>query len=82
MVGGLNGYFEYGKRVVDVNEAYTSKTHPETGEIKNMGGAKKIRLLSGEWINRDLVGARNILLRALVDTPQDQNWQLNITRHS
>ena len=72
--------FEYGKRVVDVNEAYTSKTHPETGEIKNIGGAKKIRLLSGEWINRDLVGARNILLRALVDTPQSNNWQLNITQ--
>ncbi|MBK1695617.1 transposase, partial [Chromatium weissei] len=67
--------FEYGKRVVDVNEAYTSKTHPETGGIKHIGGAKFIRLLSGEWVDRDLVGARNILLRALVDTPQSADWQ-------
>lgn len=71
--------FEFGKRVVDVNEAYTSKTHPETGEVKNSGGAKLIRLLSGAWVDRDLVGARNILLRALVDTPQD--WQLNVFQH-
>lgn len=61
--------FEYGKRVIDVCEAYTSKTHPETGEVRNIGGAKRIRLLSGEWVNRDIVGARNILLRALVDSP-------------
>ncbi|MDD2815006.1 MAG: transposase [Thiotrichaceae bacterium] len=60
---------EHGKTVVDVCEAYTSKTHPETGEIKQTGGAKRIRLLSGEWVNRDIVGARNILLRALVDKP-------------
>ncbi|MBB1127410.1 transposase [Thiospirillum jenense] len=73
--------FEYGKRVVDVNEAYTSKTHPETGEVKNIGGAKLIRLLSGAWVNRDLVGARNILLRALVDTPQSADWQLNVFQH-
>ena len=64
-----NKAFEYGKTVVDVCEAYTSKTHPETGEIKQVGGAKRIRLLSGEWVNRDIVGARNILLRALVDKP-------------
>ena len=61
--------FEYGKQVLDVCEAYTSKTHPETGDVKNIGSAKRIRLLSGLWVNRDLVGARNILLRALVDSP-------------
>jgi putative transposase len=60
--------FEFGKTVVDVSEAYTSKTHPETGEIKNIGSAKHIKTSIG-WINRDLVGARNILLRALVDSP-------------
>lgn len=64
-----NKAFEQGKAVVDVCEAYTSKTHPQTGEVKQIGGAKKIRLLSGEWVNRDIVGARNILLRALVDKP-------------
>ena len=61
--------FEYGKRVMDVCEAYTSKTHPETGEVRNISAAKRIRLLSGEWVNRDRVGARNIWLRALVDSP-------------
>lgn len=70
--------FEHGKRVVDVNEAYTSKTHPETGEVKSIGGAKYIKLLSGERVNRDLVGARNIMLRALVDTPQSSDWQLTV----
>jgi putative transposase len=61
--------FECGKEVVEVCEAYTSKTHPETGEVKKVGSAKRIKLLNGQWINRDIVGARNILLRALVDQP-------------
>jgi putative transposase len=61
--------FEYGKTVLDVCEAYTSKTHPETGEVRNVGSAKRIKLLNGDWVNRDIVGARNILLRALVETP-------------
>jgi putative transposase len=69
--------FEHGKTALDVCEAFTSKTHPETGEIKQIGGAKKIRLLSGEWVNRDIVGARNILLRALVDTPHVFNVAVN-----
>ena len=64
-----NKAVEYGKTVVDVCEAYTSKTHPETGAIKQIGGAKRIKLRSGEWVNRDIVGARNIFLRALVDKP-------------
>ena len=61
--------FEYGKYVQDVCEAYTSKTYPETGELSNIGAAKRIRLQSGDWVNRDEVGARNILMRALVDSP-------------
>lgn len=59
---------EFGKVVVDVNEAYTSKTVSWTGEIKQIGGAKTIK--SGDVImDRDLNGARGIFLRALVDTP-------------
>jgi len=61
--------FQAGKLVVDCNEAYTSKTHPQTGEIKNIGSAKWIKLLDGSRANRDIVGARNIFLRALVDPP-------------
>ena len=68
--------FEFGKEVIDVCEAFTSKTHPETGEIKKVGSAKRIKLLNGQWINRDIVGARNILLRALVDQPHKVTWQL------
>lgn len=59
-----------GKTVVDCSEAYTSKTHPQTGEIKNIGGARWIKLLDGSRACRDIVGARNIMLRALVDSPE------------
>ena len=61
--------FQTGKLVVDCCEAYTSKTHPQTGEIKNIGSAEWIKLLDGSRANRDIVGARGILLRALVDSP-------------
>ena len=61
--------FQTGELVVDCNEAYTSKTHPQTGEIKNIGSAKWIKLLDGSRADRDVIGARNILLRALVDSP-------------
>ncbi|WP_369692221.1 RNA-guided endonuclease InsQ/TnpB family protein [Desulfonema ishimotonii] len=60
-----------GAVVVDCREAYTSKTHPQTGEIRNIGGAKWIKLNDGSRADRDIVGARNILLRALVDSPAD-----------
>ncbi len=61
--------FETGKCVLDVCEAYTSKTISWTGErVKNLGGRKIIR--SGNVVmDRDLNGARGIFLRALVDTP-------------
>jgi len=70
--------FEYGKKVVDVCEAYTSKTHPETGEIMNIGGAKSIKLLNGNRVDRDINGARNIMLRALVDPPMSKDMQLTV----
>lgn len=49
-----------GKIVVDVNESYTSKTDSRTGEVKDIGGAKSIN-----GLDRDINGARGILLRAL-----------------
>ncbi|MDJ0719892.1 MAG: transposase [Prochloraceae cyanobacterium] len=63
--------FEYNKVVLDVSEAYTSKTVSWTGEIiKNLGGKKSIvSLLDGRSMPRDLNGARGIFLRAVVDTP-------------
>lgn len=63
--------FEMGKVVLDVNEAYTSKTVSWTGEIvPKLGGAKIIKSqLTGQKMPRDWNGARGIFLRALVDTP-------------
>lgn len=72
--------FEYGKRVVDVCEAYTSKTHPVTGKILNIGGSRTIRLSDNTRIDRDFNGARNILLRALVDSPMSKDIQLTIVK--
>ena len=63
---------------MDVCEAYTSKTHPETGKIMNIGGAKSIKLLNGNRVDRDINGARNILLRALVDSPVSKDTQLTV----
>jgi len=62
---------EFNKIVVDVNEAYTSKTVSWTGEIiNNLGGSKTIKSrIDCKTMNRDLNGARGIYLRALVDTP-------------
>ena len=64
--------FEMGKLVLDVNEAYTSKTVSWTGEVvKNLGGAKVIRSrIDGQAMDRDLNGARGIFFRALGDTPK------------
>ncbi|MUL36611.1 RNA-guided endonuclease InsQ/TnpB family protein [Gloeocapsopsis dulcis] len=63
--------FENSKVVLDVNEAFTSKTVSWTGEIvAALGGAKVIQSkLTGQLMNRDLNGARGIFLRAVVDTP-------------
>ncbi|WP_233787340.1 RNA-guided endonuclease InsQ/TnpB family protein [Dulcicalothrix desertica] len=62
---------EHNKIVIDVSEAYTSKTVSWSGEIvKNLGGSKIIKSEStGQQMDRDLNGARGIFLRALVDTP-------------
>ena len=62
--------FETGKLVLDVSEAYTSKTVSWTGEVVNVGGAKLIKSkIDGLVMDRDVNGARGIFLRALVDTP-------------
>ncbi len=56
-----------GVTVLDVSEAYTSKTHPQTGVIKNIGSAKQIRLKDGSMADRDVVGAYNILIKFLTE---------------
>jgi putative transposase len=63
-----------GKRVLDLCEAYTSKTVSWTGELVNIGGRKTISSkVDGQKMDRDINGDRGIFLRALVDTPWMRN---------
>ncbi|MEN8220101.1 MAG: transposase [Pseudomonadota bacterium] len=55
---------KYGKTVIDVNESYTSKTLWDGSILKNLGGKASI-LFQGKRVNRDIHGARNILIRFL-----------------
>jgi len=55
---------KYGKTIVDVNESYTSKTLWDGSILKNLGGKASI-LFQGKRVNRDIHGARNILIRFL-----------------
>jgi putative transposase len=54
---------KHGKHVVLVNEAYTSKTMPD-GSIREINGAETI-VFGDKKIDRDIHGARNILIRYL-----------------
>lgn len=56
-------------RVVRVNEAYTSKTQTWNGKIANVGSKETLKISKNITIDRDINGARNIFLRALVDSP-------------
>ena len=55
---------EYGVQVIDVCEAYTSKTVSWTGEVvEKLGGAKVITASDGTRMDRDLNGARGIFVK-------------------
>jgi putative transposase len=56
---------EYGKKVVEVTEAYTSKTASWTGEVHENLGSKRYIKSNGIIVDRDINGARGIMLRAL-----------------
>ena len=61
---------ETGVVVLDVSEAYTTKTVSWTGEVlENVDGASVIVGQDGERMDRDYNGARGIYLRALGDIP-------------
>ena len=61
---------ETGVIVLDVDEAYTTKTVSWTGELlENLGGASVVVGQDGERMDRDYNGARGIYLRALGDIP-------------
>ena len=62
--------WQRGALVLDVDEAYTSKTRSWDGTVNTkLGGAKVIRDETGFGIDRDVNGARGIFLRALGDSP-------------
>jgi len=56
--------------LTDINKAYTSKTVSSAGEVIKLGGSRIIKSqIDGRSMNRDLNGARGIVLRVLVDMP-------------
>ena len=62
--------WQRGALVIEVDEAYTSKTCSWDGAVRdNLGGRTVIRDSGGFGMNRDVNGARGIFLRALGDTP-------------
>lgn len=56
---------KYGKQVVDCNEAYTSKTRSWDGFVDQKLGSSKTIKGDGFVVDRDINGARNILLKHL-----------------
>ena len=61
---------ETGAILLDVSEAYTTKTVSWTGEVlENLGGASVVVGQDGDRMDRDYNGARGIYLRALGDIP-------------
>jgi putative transposase len=67
-----NKAVESGTTVVDVCEAYTSKTCSWTGELINVGSSKTITSkVDAQSMDRDINGARGIFIRALSDTTCD-----------
>ena len=57
---------EYGVKIIRSNESYTSKTNSFNGEIMSIGSREWFKY-DGVKVNRDINGARNILLRAMRD---------------
>jgi IS605 OrfB family transposase len=74
---------KYGKTVIDANESYTSKTLWDGSILKNLGGKASI-LFQGKRVNRDIHGARNILIRFLTKVIDGLSpkgaYSLNITK--
>lgn len=65
---------EYSAVVVDVCEAYTSKTCSYCGHVHQIGSKKVLRCRCGAEVDRDLNGARGILLRALSATTYSKDF--------
>ena len=62
--------WQRGSLVLEVNEAYTSRTRSWDGRVdEKLGRSRTIRDESGFIMDRDINGARGIFLRALGDSP-------------
>ena len=59
---------EFSCKVVEVSEAYTSKTCSFCGTIQNIGSKSVMKCKCGMEVDRDINGARGIFLRALTVT--------------
>jgi similar to tr len=58
---------EYGLTFIESSEAYTSKTNSFTGKLIENLGSKENFVYDNILIDRDINGARNILIRAMRD---------------
>lgn len=58
---------EYGLTFIESSEAYTSKTNSFTGKLIENLGSKESFVYDNILIDRDINGARNILIRAMRD---------------
>jgi len=54
---------EYSCEIIEVNEAYTSRTCTACGKQQNIGSKKLMKCSCGLELDRDLNGARNIFLK-------------------
>lgn len=61
---------EYSCRVIEVNEAYTSKTCSYCGRIQNIGSKKNLVCKCGICVDRDFNGARGIFLKTFTENTQ------------
>lgn len=59
---------ENGVTFIESSEAYTSKTNSFTGELMENLGSKEKFMFNNISVDRDINGARNILIRAMRDT--------------
>jgi putative transposase len=73
---------QHGKLVIEVHEAYTSKTCSWSGEIVKIGSSERIRGTDGIQMHRDVNGARGIFLRALAELPMLTQVQRTLVNHA
>lgn len=68
---------EYSCKIIEISEAYTSKTCSYCGTQQDIGSKKIFKCACGAVVDRDFNGARGILLRALVASPLGK-WPMNL----